>query len=331
MKPNPSPARRPPNTAAGGAASTADRARDSKSKPAALTRPTVSAAAANNKRVSGAAAVAAAAKAAAKSDDEESENESGSAESGGDESESEDGDSGSGSGSSTAPAAAARTTTTNTSAGSAKTPIKSGASTGGGGGSGGVARGSGAAAAAAKRRAPPPPDSDGSTDDSTDETAPNANASTNAARPVLDEETKAKNAAERYRKAVLQWKDRGRVGGTQYQTKIKAASAAARASGGTIRFRSFLHNTIHDVFKGRGYKETDSETEWEIFWCDKPWIRLVYDKVHLDAAQKVNHFRNFYEVRVISLYPSVSLHPPPQSVTRTRSYDMLHRSRVKIC
>jgi hypothetical protein len=39
-----------------------------------------------------------------------------------------------------------------------------------------------------------------------------------------------------------------------------------------------------------------SETEWEIYWCDKNWIRGVYDKVHLDAHQKVNHFRNFYEV-----------------------------------
>jgi len=39
-----------------------------------------------------------------------------------------------------------------------------------------------------------------------------------------------------------------------------------------------------------------SETDWDIFWTDKQWIRFVYDRVHLDANQRVNHFRNYYEL-----------------------------------
>lgn len=29
------------------------------------------------------------------------------------------------------------------------------------------------------------------------------------------------------------------------------------------------YNTIYDVLKSRGWKETDVDTEWHIFWCDK--------------------------------------------------------------
>jgi tubulin polyglutamylase TTLL9 len=39
-----------------------------------------------------------------------------------------------------------------------------------------------------------------------------------------------------------------------------------------------------------------SETDWDIFWTNKEWIRGVYDRVHLDNNQRVNHFRNYYEI-----------------------------------
>jgi hypothetical protein len=39
-----------------------------------------------------------------------------------------------------------------------------------------------------------------------------------------------------------------------------------------------------------------SETEWDIFWSGRDWIRGVYDRVHLDPHQRVNHFRNFFEL-----------------------------------
>lgn len=63
-----------------------------------------------------------------------------------------------------------------------------------------------------------------------------------------------------------------------------------------IRFRCSFHNTIYDVLKARGYKETESEMDWDLFWCDKEWIHEVFDHIHLQPHQKVNHFRNHYEL-----------------------------------
>ena len=53
---------------------------------------------------------------------------------------------------------------------------------------------------------------------------------------------------------------------------------------------------ILDVFKAKGYKETTSETDWDIFWAPRDWVRQVYDRVRLDAHQRVNHYRNYYEL-----------------------------------
>mmetsp|Transcript_42701 Transcript_42701/g.96207 ORF Transcript_42701/g.96207 Transcript_42701/m.96207 type:complete len:468 (-) Transcript_42701:214-1617(-) len=59
------------------------------------------------------------------------------------------------------------------------------------------------------------------------------------------------------------------------------------------------HNTIYDVLKSRGWKEADMEqapNDWSFFWADRDWIHDAFDRVHLDASQKVNHFRNHYEL-----------------------------------
>lgn len=56
------------------------------------------------------------------------------------------------------------------------------------------------------------------------------------------------------------------------------------------------YNTIYDVLKSRGWKETDADTDWHIFWTDKDWIHQTYDKIHLDPHQHVNHFLNHYEL-----------------------------------
>ena len=63
-----------------------------------------------------------------------------------------------------------------------------------------------------------------------------------------------------------------------------------------IRFKTTLRNTILDVFRERTWKESDSEVDWDIFWANKEWIRSIYDKIHLESHQRVNHFRNFYEL-----------------------------------
>mmetsp|Transcript_44867 Transcript_44867/g.104592 ORF Transcript_44867/g.104592 Transcript_44867/m.104592 type:complete len:465 (+) Transcript_44867:96-1490(+) len=62
-----------------------------------------------------------------------------------------------------------------------------------------------------------------------------------------------------------------------------------------IRFRCSFHNTIYDVLKARGFKETE-EPDWDLFWCDKEWIHDAFDHTHLQAHQRVNHFRNHFEL-----------------------------------
>lgn len=60
--------------------------------------------------------------------------------------------------------------------------------------------------------------------------------------------------------------------------------------------RCSFHNTIYDVLVARGFDESLSDSEWDIFWCDKEWIRDVLDKVHLQAHQRINHFRNHFQI-----------------------------------
>lgn len=63
-----------------------------------------------------------------------------------------------------------------------------------------------------------------------------------------------------------------------------------------IRFRTSLRNTVLDVMRSRGWKETDSETDWDFHWADVGWIREVLDHVRLEENQRVNHYRNHYEL-----------------------------------
>jgi tubulin polyglutamylase TTLL9 len=67
-------------------------------------------------------------------------------------------------------------------------------------------------------------------------------------------------------------------------------------SGPPIRFRATLRNTILDVCRSRGWKETDSESDWDFFWSDVGWVREVMDHVRLEEHQRVNHYRNHYEL-----------------------------------
>jgi tubulin polyglutamylase TTLL9 len=56
-------------------------------------------------------------------------------------------------------------------------------------------------------------------------------------------------------------------------------------------------NTIYDVLKSRGWKECqEGEMDWHIYWCEKEWVLCQYDQVHLDVHQRLNHFRNHYEL-----------------------------------
>ena len=60
--------------------------------------------------------------------------------------------------------------------------------------------------------------------------------------------------------------------------------------------RTTFHNTIYDVFRARGWRETDSDSDWDVAWVDTGWIRENFDTMHLEQHQRINHFRNHYEL-----------------------------------
>ena len=40
----------------------------------------------------------------------------------------------------------------------------------------------------------------------------------------------------------------------------------------------------------------DNDGEWDIAWVEKEAIHDLFDRYHLTPTQKVNHFRNHFEV-----------------------------------
>ncbi|KAI8915116.1 tubulin-tyrosine ligase family-domain-containing protein [Entophlyctis helioformis] len=48
--------------------------------------------------------------------------------------------------------------------------------------------------------------------------------------------------------------------------------------------------------RDRGWKETDSELDWDFFWADVHWVHETFDHVYLQEYQRINHFRNHYEL-----------------------------------
>mmetsp|Transcript_37395 Transcript_37395/g.48376 ORF Transcript_37395/g.48376 Transcript_37395/m.48376 type:complete len:524 (-) Transcript_37395:125-1696(-) len=66
---------------------------------------------------------------------------------------------------------------------------------------------------------------------------------------------------------------------------------------GIIRFKTFLRNTILTSMQKRGWKEVgEKEDDWDIYWADREWMAAVFDHIHLESWQKVNHFRNDREL-----------------------------------
>ena len=63
-----------------------------------------------------------------------------------------------------------------------------------------------------------------------------------------------------------------------------------------IRFRTSFANTIYDVMTARGWKETDSDTDWDFHWAEREWVYEVFDTMHLEPHQRLNHFRNGREL-----------------------------------
>ena len=65
----------------------------------------------------------------------------------------------------------------------------------------------------------------------------------------------------------------------------------------TIRFKCSLSNTIYDVLRSRGWQEVkEGDGEWDFYWCDVGWMREHFDHCYLEEHQRINHFRNHYEL-----------------------------------
>lgn len=67
----------------------------------------------------------------------------------------------------------------------------------------------------------------------------------------------------------------------------------------SIKFKSGLKNTVWDVMKDRGWsswQEADDDLDWTFFWADTHWVHEIYDTVYLKENQRINHFRNHYEL-----------------------------------
>ena len=79
---------------------------------------------------------------------------------------------------------------------------------------------------------------------------------------------------------------------------MAAASAAAPRRRSeqevTVLFRTtFRHNTLYDVLSSQpGWKETDSDVDFDFNWADTMWIRDFLDHLHLDDHQRVNQSKS---------------------------------------
>eukprot|EP00727_Mastigamoeba_balamuthi_P000009 m51a1_g10004 putative tubulin tyrosine ligase (412) ;mRNA; f:85821-87412 len=65
-----------------------------------------------------------------------------------------------------------------------------------------------------------------------------------------------------------------------------------------LRFRTSFNDVILDVLRNTpGLEETQSDTEWELAWVQKDWVLERFDAcLPLKEWQRVNHFRNYYEI-----------------------------------
>lgn len=83
----------------------------------------------------------------------------------------------------------------------------------------------------------------------------------------------------------------------------------------TVLFKTNLRNTVYDVMSTTpGWLETENEEDWDINWADVGWIRDNFDHLQMEdhqvwnniiinaylisniMLQKINHFRNHYEL-----------------------------------
>ena len=52
-------------------------------------------------------------------------------------------------------------------------------------------------------------------------------------------------------------------------SKIVAMGDQGRPGSGPIRFKTTFTNTIYEAMKRRGWKETNSDSDWDLIWAER--------------------------------------------------------------
>ena len=90
--------------------------------------------------------------------------------------------------------------------------------------------------------------------------------------------------------------DGGRCGRwAEEERPVGKEMSSSNRSKRPLRFRTQFRNTVYDAMLKRGWRETEGD-EWDIHWAERDWINEHFDTMHLNAWQKVNHFRNDREL-----------------------------------
>lgn len=92
--------------------------------------------------------------------------------------------------------------------------------------------------------------------------------------------------------------DKGHAGSVESRGTTKGKSKRGKEGCGdrVIRYKTFLHNTIGDVLKAKGWIEVKDDSDWDLYWCDVSWMREHFDHCYLEEHQRICHFRNHYEL-----------------------------------
>ena len=62
-----------------------------------------------------------------------------------------------------------------------------------------------------------------------------------------------------------------------------------------IRFKTSFRNCVLEAFRKRGYKEVEDDG-WDILWVERDQIYNILNHSHLQPHQRINHYRNHFEL-----------------------------------
>lgn len=62
-----------------------------------------------------------------------------------------------------------------------------------------------------------------------------------------------------------------------------------------IKFKTSFRNCVLDAFRKKGYKEVEGD-DWDILWVERDQIYNIMSHQHLQAHQRINHYRNHFEL-----------------------------------